>query len=183
MQYKPNQALILGLDAARARSGYSIWAANRYLESGSVTEPEERDQVVDQAIWLSEDYQLPFIVGAEYWTLGMLSYKTYIGIGIGWGYWDDIFTRIGFPKRRILKVKPNEWCRPILGVKVTKYNREARKQAAINYCRMYIWKSNEDIEDHDSAEATIISKFFVYSSKVAELIKNPNRLKKVEFRR
>lgn len=168
--YQPHPIAILAIDPG-AESGFSFWLEGVYQTSGTVKTQSEREQVVHKSIEVAAAEHLHLIVVGETWSPGgWKSIAAIAGTGAAWGLWSSELERAGFPKSRIVRVKPNDWRRMTVG---TQGKRAALKERAKAFASRL---TNMIVQSPDQAEAIVIGYWATRAGEVAKKIpKRPVR--------
>jgi hypothetical protein len=154
-----NEVVILAVDPA-TKSGWCIWSpdgyhsygeANVYSESGRI------ESIVNEALALATEKNLPLFVVAEKWTSHGLGNQAYAGLCATWGIWKWAIDRAGIKKKNVVRVFPQTWRTWTLGRGGLR--REQLKMISINVASRLV---GETVDSDNTADAINIARWAQY---------------------
>jgi hypothetical protein len=110
---KPWPIGILAIDCAR-NSGWSLWCGGRLHSSGEITISDHAGMVY-RIKAAAGDTLDSGAFGYLALVLGGRGANTLIGLGAARQAWEHAWREYGYPMRRIVRVEPATWRKPVLG--------------------------------------------------------------------
>lgn len=164
MTMKPIPHVILAVDAATA-SGWSIWLDGEIVAFGkaSTRDPLSISSVCKHAVGLGQERGRKAVLVIEHSVFRGRSMRTAVGLGAKVGAWEIMWRQEGGHANKTIRVSPNEWRKPTIGVTRGPliHKHEMAKATAV---------LGREPDTQDEAAAIVIGYWATYSSRVARKV-------------
>lgn len=171
MVYSPNRCVVLAIDPG-AKAGAAISLPGKIVSAYAALTGYEHN-IVEMAIDLAANTELPLVVVRETWTMGRfgkgesrMNPATLAGLATAWGRWEGALLSRGIKKKQIVKVNAQTWKARTIGCVFGRTSKGDKAAAVQRSAAIFSGR----IPSEDAADAICIAEWSWHAGEVEEAI-------------